>query len=59
MLWLEAERFEDIGTWVRDAQFFDQMGSSCLLAAGIGHPVEDAVTTAEIPADGTYRLWAR
>jgi len=59
VLWLEAERFTDIGTWTRDAQFIDQMGSPYLLAAGLGHPVEDAVTWAEIPAQGTYRLWVR
>lgn len=59
VLWLEAERFDDIGTWVRDSQFLDQMGSPYLLAAGIGHPVEDAVTMIDIPADGAYRLWVR
>jgi len=59
VLWLEAERFADIGTWTRDAQFIDQMGSPYLLAAGLGHPVEDAVTWVEIPRPGTYRLWVR
>lgn len=59
VLWLEAERFDDIGTWVRDSQFLDQMGSPYLLAAGIGQPVEDAVTTVDIPTDDAYRLWVR
>lgn len=59
VLWIEAERFEDTGTWVRDSQFLDQMGSPYLLAAGIGQPVEDAVTTVDIPANGIYRLWVR
>lgn len=59
VLWLEAERFTDIGTWTRDAQFIDQMGSSYLLAGGLGHPVEDAVTWTEIGAPGVYRLWVR
>ena len=42
-----------------DSQFIDQMGSSFLLAHGMGKPVSDAVTTFECPATGTYQVWAR
>ena len=37
----------------------EQMGSSYLLAHGLGVPMKDAVTTAKFPAAGTYRLWVR
>ena len=56
---LEAEQFADRGGWAVDSQFIDQMGSSFLLAHGMGKPVSDAVTTFECPATGTYQVWAR
>jgi hypothetical protein len=59
ILWIEAERFDNPGGWVNDSQFIDQMGSPYLLAAGMGKPVADAVTTIKAPAPGRYRLWAR
>ncbi|MBI5396605.1 MAG: FAD-dependent oxidoreductase [Verrucomicrobia bacterium] len=58
-IWIEAERFEDCGGWVNDAQFIDQMGSPYLLAIGIGTPVKDAVTRVNLPRAGRWRLWAR
>ncbi len=59
IVWVEAERFEDCGGWVHDAQFIDQMGSPYLLAAGMGEPVRDAVTRLELPRTGRWRLWVR
>ena len=56
---VEAERFAEFGGWVHDSQFMDQMGSPFLLAHGLGVPVQDATTTVEFPAAGTYRLWVR
>jgi len=56
---LEAERFEQLGGWVVDQQVMDQMGSSYLLAHGLGEPVPDATTTAAFPAPGKYRVWVR
>jgi hypothetical protein len=56
---LECENFADIGGWVIDQQFMDEMGSPFLLAHGLGDPVRDAVTTAKLPSAGTYRVWAR
>jgi len=59
VVWLEANQFNDIGGWSNDSQHVDLMGSPYLLATGIGRPVADAVTTANIPVGGTYRLWVR
>ncbi len=56
---LETEQFADRGGWVVDSQFIDQIGSSFLLAHGMGKPVSDAVTTFECPAAGTYQVWVR
>jgi len=56
---IETEQFADRGGWAIDSQFIDQMGSSFLLAHGMGRPVADAVTTFDCPAAGTYHVWAR
>jgi hypothetical protein len=58
-IWLEAELFRDGGGWTEDSQFIDQMGSPFLLAIGLKGPVADAVTEAEAPRAGQYRLWVR
>jgi len=58
-LWIEAEHFQQLGGWVNDAQFVDQMGSPYLLAIGLHGPVDDAVTTVNVPVAGHYRLWVR
>ncbi len=59
LIWLEAERFDNCGGWTNDSQFIDQMGSSYLMAVGLGEPVADAVTEVNAPKPGKYRLWAR
>ncbi len=58
-VWVEAESFSSKGGWVVDQQFIDCMGSSYLMAHGIGNPVEDAVTTIDIPEDGKYTVFVR
>ncbi len=58
-IWLEAEQFDDLGGWVNDPQFIDQMGSPYLLAVGMGKPVADAGTAVTLPGSGKYRLWVR
>ena len=55
-VYVAASTFEDKGGWIADPQFMEQMGSSYLLAHGLGTPVEDAVTKIEIPQSGQYRL---
>ena len=55
-----ATRFDNLGDWTVEQQFVLQMGSSYLLAHGIGTPLEkDADTTIEIPEDGDYTLYVR
>jgi hypothetical protein len=56
---VEAERFSDKGGWGVDTQFIESMGSPYLIAHGLGAPVGDAKTDISVPADGTYRVWAR
>ena len=55
----EAESFRDLGGWVIDQQFMDEMGSPFLLAHGLGQPVADAVTMVSLPRSGTYHVWVR
>jgi hypothetical protein len=59
LIFLEAEQFADTGGWDTDQQSMDQMGSSYLLAHGLGVPVKDAVTTVKAAAPGKYRVWVR
>ncbi|MBQ88061.1 MAG: NADH-dependent oxidoreductase, partial [Acidimicrobiaceae bacterium] len=58
-LLVEAEEFDDHGGWLLDSQFEIQMGSPYLLAHGLGRPVEDAITTVEIPETAEYTVWVR
>lgn len=58
-VWVEAESFMNKGGWVVDQQFADQMGSSYLMAHGMGIPVSDATTEVEFPKTGTYYIYAR
>ncbi len=56
---IEAEQFTDSGGWDLDQQFMEQMGSSYLLAHGLGVPVSDAVTSVKFDSPGKYRVWVR
>ncbi len=56
---VEAESFSSHGGWKLDTQFIDTMGSPYLLAHGLGRPVKDAITTAEVPTTGNYRVFVR
>ena len=56
---VEAENFDDIGKWVIDQQFMDEMGSPFLLAHGLGIPVEDATTKVKFADSGKYQVWVR
>jgi hypothetical protein len=58
-VFLEAENFQSKGGWVVDQQFMDLMGSSYLMAHGLGVPVPDAVTTIEFPSTGEYTVFVR
>ncbi|MBK8504715.1 MAG: FAD-dependent oxidoreductase [Saprospiraceae bacterium] len=56
---IEAESFEEKGGWLIDQQFFDIMGSSYLLAHGLGTPVGDAITKLKVAEGGDYHVWVR
>ena len=56
---VEAESFENHGGWKLDTQFIHEMGSPYLLAHGLGRPVDDAKTTVQFPAAGTYHVFVR
>ncbi|UCD28236.1 MAG: FAD-dependent oxidoreductase, partial [Planctomycetota bacterium] len=56
---VEAESFKNVGGWVIDQQFMDEMGSPFLLAHGLGNPVADATTTVTLPETGDYQVWVR
>ncbi|MHB1485213.1 MAG: FAD-dependent oxidoreductase [Saccharofermentanales bacterium] len=58
-IWTDAADFKNRGGWFLDKQFISTMGSSYLLATGMGKPVADAEFSLNIPAAGTYRLWVR
>lgn len=56
---VEAENFDKKGGWVVDQQFMDLMGSSYLMAHGMGKPVADAVTNVSFPQKGEYYIYVR
>ena len=56
---VEAENFSQTGGWVIDQQSIDQIGSSYLLAHGLGKPCQDAVTTIDLKKSGIYHIWVR
>ncbi len=56
---VEAENFDTTGGWVVDQQSIDQIGSSYLLAHGLGTPCEDAVTKINFESRGKYHVWVR
>ena len=59
-IFLPASRFADKGDWTLEQQFILQMGSSYLLAHGIGTPLAaDAETTCTVPEEGDYTLLVR
>ena len=58
-VFVEAESFSDPGGWVIDQQSIDIIGSSYLLAHGLGIPVKDARTIINIPSDDEYHVWVR
>lgn len=58
-VYVAASTFEEKGGWTADPQFMEQMGSSYLLAHGLGQPVNDARTRFNVPQEGTYHLYVR
>jgi len=58
-VFIEAESFTNVGGWVIDQQSIDQIGSSYLLAHGLGVPCEDAVSEIVFEKPGIYHVWVR
>ena len=56
---VETESFHEKGGWVIDQQSFDILGSSYLLAHGMGVPVLNAVTEIHVDRPGDYHVWVR
>ncbi len=56
---VETESFHHKGGWVVDQQFMDQMGSTYIMAHGMGVPVEDATTTINVDKGGEYYIYVR
>lgn len=56
---IEAESFQQKGGWVVDQQSQATMGTSYLMAHGMGEPVEDASTEVYIPKRGSYAIYVR
>lgn len=56
---IETESFKNKGGWVVDQQFMDVMGSSFLMAHGLGKPVENASTPVVFPKTGKYKVYVR
>lgn len=51
--------FTDKGGWIADPQFMEIMGSSYLMAHGLGVPVANANTEFEVRFSGEYNLYVR
>lgn len=51
--------FNRKGGWVPDSQFLIQNNTIPVMAHGIGKPVEDAVSSFDVPEDGKYNVWVR
>ena len=58
-VFIEAASFDNKGGWVVDQQFMDLMGSSYLMAHGMGVPVADAKTAVQFPSTGQYTVFLR
>lgn len=59
VIFIEAESFQEKGGWVVDQQSIDQLGSSFLLAHGLGIPVKPAETDILVRHPGEYHVWVR
>ena len=56
---VSGSMFSEKGGWTTDSQYIDQMGSTYLLAHGLGTPVADAMTDIDVPVSGEYNMFVR
>ena len=57
-VYLSTAEFDNLGGWVHDTQFIVNIGSSYLLAHGLGTPVADASAKFCAPVSGCYKVYA-
>ena len=57
-LLLSTISFDDNGSWVRDSEFFLQLGTGYLLAHGLGERCKNAKTTFYAENSGSYHIFA-
>lgn len=58
-LFIEAESFKNLGGWVVDQQSMHIMGSSYVMAHGMGEPVADATALVTLPESGKWHAYVR
>ena len=58
-IFLECERFKDLGGWTVESQFHGETGSSYLMAHGLGRPVADATTTFSVQTGGVFKAYVQ
>ncbi len=58
-VFLPGTAMECRGGWTADSQFMDLVGSTVLLAHGLGKPVDDALARFKAPRTGTYHVFVR
>ena len=56
---IEAESFKNPGGWVVDQRSMNVMGSSYVMAHGMGTPVPDATTYLNFPETAKWHAWVR
>ena len=57
-IFIEAESFNDLGGWTVDQQSIEVIGSSYVMAHGLGKPVADTKSVFNVNSDGEYAVYA-
>lgn len=58
-IFVEAGSLENLGGWVIDQQSMPQIGSSYVMAHGLGVPVRDATGRVTVPVAAKWHFWVR
>lgn len=56
-IFIEVESFENLGGWTVDQQSIEVIGSSYVMAHGLGNPVADATSTFNAKEQGEYDVY--
>lgn len=57
-VFIEAENFKNLGGWLIDSTSMETIGSSYVMAHGMGTPVDDAITEFYVSQETDYYVWA-